>query len=133
MVQTIVAVVLIGILAKIGLSLMRDTTSTGYANALARNALEINNTVNSITSHGGTFAQGTYGFTNGNSSAGASFLLPATATPSAVASFIAQLTSAGAMSYGTTSMLARSPTASSYTYSWSGNMPVFSGIAGSPP
>lgn len=133
LVEIVCVVVLLGILGGIGVSLMRDTTTTGRANALAKNATEINNGINNMRAAGTAFTQATYAVTQGSATTAAAVALPATAAAADVTTFLTLLAGAGIQSYGNTASLGRAITTTSYTYTWTNGVPVFTGIAGSAP
>ncbi len=133
LVEILCVVVLLGILGGIGISLMRDTAATGRANALAKNAREINSAVNNLRSAGSNFNQAVYAVTQGTGTTPATVALPAAAVAADVTAFLTLLSGAGIQSYGNTAALGRVITTTSYTYTWVNGAPVFTGIAGSNP
>ena len=135
LVEIVCVVVLLGILGGIGVSLMRDTTTTGRANALAKNATEINNGINNMRAAGTTFnvAAAAYSYTPGTATSGATLNFQATTNAADVNSFLTQLAGAGILSYGNTASLGRSITNASYTYTIANGVPVFEGTAGANP
>jgi prepilin-type N-terminal cleavage/methylation domain-containing protein len=133
LVEILCVVVLLGILGGIGVSLMRDTATTGRANALAKNANEINNLVNNLRSAGSNLNQAAYAVAQGTATTAATVALPAAAVAADVTTFLTLLSGAGIQSYGNTAALGRAITTTSYTYTWVNGAPVFTGIAGSNP
>jgi len=133
LVEILCVVVLLGILGGIGVSLMRDTATTGRANALAKNAVEINNAINNLRAAGATFTQGAYVAPTSSTTSPATVTLPSSAAAADVSNFLTVLATTGIQSYGNTAALGRAVTAASYTYTWANGVPVFSGISGSNP
>jgi prepilin-type N-terminal cleavage/methylation domain-containing protein len=131
LVEIITVVVLLGIFAGIGLTLMKDTASVGRAAAVKQSADALNDLLINAKAAGATISQGGYAFTNGTANSAATITIP-NGTPvaqTAVDSLLTQF-EAGIISYGITTQLAKSVTKSSYELNWTNgatNPPVFTG------
>ena len=135
LVEIIVVSILLGIFSVLTAGFVRDAATTGRANVLAKNAVEINNVLNDLRAAGATFnnAAASYSITQGTSNTGAVLNFKATTAPTDVASFITDISGAGILSFGHTVALTKSITAASYTYTIVNGLPVFAGTAGAAP